>query len=524
MSDVLLTTVCRPFGGRGEGDSVGAELFHAQVTRSQGIFSYRQVIRCWGLDYIAENIQAPAVVLHYPSERELIREMRKRRYEYIGINFVVATFHKIRRHSPGSKIILGGYGTVLSDEILGPYADFICREEGIDFMRRLLGERPEAPIRHPYAPIASPRVYSFPMKTNVAHITGGLGCPNGCDFCCTSHFFKRQYVPFIKSGRELYDTMRFMEQKATQAGDTLSGFIFIDEDFFIHEKRGREFLDCVREAGYATSIMGFGSVRGLSRFTADEIAEMGFDLIWTAVEGAESGYKKLQGKTLDALYRDLRSRGVAILSSMIIGFPYQDRTRILEEFQQLMTLGPSLWQILIYFAFPGTPLHQRVLEEGRYLESYQNQPDFRTFDGFSMHFKHARFTPKALEDLQRELYRKCFETLGPSLVRVLCAWFEGYQNLKHSSQPLLRDRAERMGRYVRSAMPGLYPAIRFGPNRERRAEARQFLKTIQKELGPLSTKERLQCWGTIPLSFWTWATEKLGLFQQPRLIRIEHRF
>ena len=60
MPYVLLTTVCRPFGGNGEGDSVGAELFHAQVTRSQGIFSYRQVIRCWGLDYIAENIEAPA--------------------------------------------------------------------------------------------------------------------------------------------------------------------------------------------------------------------------------------------------------------------------------------------------------------------------------------------------------------------------------------------------------------------------------------------------------------------------------
>lgn len=59
--NVLLTTVCRPFGGIGEGDTVGAELFHAQVTRSQGIFSYRQVIRCWGLDYIAENIDAPCV-------------------------------------------------------------------------------------------------------------------------------------------------------------------------------------------------------------------------------------------------------------------------------------------------------------------------------------------------------------------------------------------------------------------------------------------------------------------------------
>jgi hypothetical protein len=97
VPDVLLTTVCRPFGGKGEGDSVGAELFHAQVTRSQGIFSYRQVIRCWGLDYIAENIEAPTVVLHYPSKREFRCEIRMRRYDIICINFVVATFHKVKQ-------------------------------------------------------------------------------------------------------------------------------------------------------------------------------------------------------------------------------------------------------------------------------------------------------------------------------------------------------------------------------------------------------------------------------------------
>ncbi|MDH3783627.1 MAG: radical SAM protein, partial [Desulfobulbaceae bacterium] len=203
MPYVLLTTVCRPFGGNGEGHSVGAELFHAQVTRSQGIFSYRQVIRCWGLDYIAENIEAPTVVLHYPSKREFRHEIQKQRYDIIGINFVVATFHKvqqmadiIRKHSPGSKIVLGGYGTVLSDDELRPYSDFICREEGIGFMRRLLREKPDRPIKHPYTPIESPRVYSVPLKTKVAHITGGLGCPNGCDFCCTSHYFKRRYIPF----------------------------------------------------------------------------------------------------------------------------------------------------------------------------------------------------------------------------------------------------------------------------------------------------------------------------------------
>ena len=116
---ILFTTVCRPFGGEGEGDSVGAELFHPQITREQGIFSYRQVVRCWALDYIAHNIESSSVVLHYPSEREFVRELKNHRYDFIGINFVVATYHKVKRmkqlieiYAPDTKVILGGYGTV----------------------------------------------------------------------------------------------------------------------------------------------------------------------------------------------------------------------------------------------------------------------------------------------------------------------------------------------------------------------------------------------------------------------------
>ena len=33
-----------------------------------------------------------------------------------------------------------GYGTVLPDDLLAPYSDLVCREEGIGFMKKLLGE------------------------------------------------------------------------------------------------------------------------------------------------------------------------------------------------------------------------------------------------------------------------------------------------------------------------------------------------------------------------------------------------
>ena len=527
---ILLTSVCRPFGGPGEGDSVGAELFHAQGTRAQGIFSLRQVIRCWAIDYLAENIQLPCVVLHYPSERELVRELKVNNYDFVGINFVVATFHKVRRmvklirkHAPDARIILGGYGTVLPDEILKPFVDDICREEGIGFLRRLVGEQAEHTVRHPYAPIPSVRMYSFQQDAKVAHLTAGLGCPNGCDFCCTSHFFKRKYLSYLKTGREIYEEIIAMERRAEEQGDKLSGVILIDEDFFLFKRRAQEFLECVREGGKPLNIMGFGSVRGLSHFTAEEIAEMDFGTIWTAYEGTESGYRKLQGESLEDLYSSLKSCGVALLSSMIIGFPYQDRAQIVQEFDRLMTLGPSLTQILIYFAFPGTPFHKQVVAEGRYLPEYQDNPDLRRWDGFAMHFKHPEFSAPELEALQRELYRQDFLQLGPSLVRLMRIWLQGYKNLRNSAKPLLRARAVRQRQEVMAGLPGLYPAIMVGPTPQSRAQARQLFHEICLEMRGLPLGERLKGWATLPLAAWTWLSAKLHVFQQPGLLRREHR-
>ena len=268
--------------------------------------------------------------------------------------------------------------------------------------------------------------------------------------------------------------------------------------------------------------MGFGSVRGLSKFTPDEIAEMGFDILWTAFEGTESNFSKLKGRSLSELYSSLKSRGVALLSSMIIGFPYQDRAKIMEEFRMITDLGPSLWQVLIYFAFPGTPLHVKMIEENRYLAEFRENPDYRTYDGFSMHFSHPHFTAAELKELQRELYQKNFEILGPSLLRVVRVWFEGYRNLKNSSNALLSSRAERMKEYVRSAIPAIYPAMILGPNRARRADAKKLLHEIIQETGEISLKERLFGLATIPLAGWTWLTSRLNILQQPKLLRIEH--
>ena len=63
MKRVLLTTIPRPLG-KDKGTCskhIQAEMYHAQVTRAQGIFSIRTICTGWGLDFMAANLDEAEV-------------------------------------------------------------------------------------------------------------------------------------------------------------------------------------------------------------------------------------------------------------------------------------------------------------------------------------------------------------------------------------------------------------------------------------------------------------------------------
>ena len=85
MKKILLTTVCGPFGKDTDDCTrhVMPELFHAQVTRAQGVFSLRATYISYGLEYIAKNISTPSVVLQYPTMKQFEKELKKDRIKHI---------------------------------------------------------------------------------------------------------------------------------------------------------------------------------------------------------------------------------------------------------------------------------------------------------------------------------------------------------------------------------------------------------------------------------------------------------
>ena len=52
------------------------ELFHNQVTRGQGVASFRFHHRSFGLYFLAENVDADVTVLEFPTKERFERELR----------------------------------------------------------------------------------------------------------------------------------------------------------------------------------------------------------------------------------------------------------------------------------------------------------------------------------------------------------------------------------------------------------------------------------------------------------------
>jgi radical SAM superfamily enzyme YgiQ (UPF0313 family) len=527
VKKVLLTSVCRPIGPKyGDAPSVGYELLYRQVTRAQGIFSPRTVNAQFGLEYIAENLDVPTVVLQYPSKAELIRELKKG-YDYVGISFIMAVMHKmkelvalIRQHSPESKIVLGGYGTVLKDDVLKPYADYICREEGVAYFRRLLGE-PEIPMpyRHPLL-VSWLKVFGIKVS-GTGKIFAGLGCPNGCDFCCTSHFFSRRHIKLLPGGKDIFAVAeRYLEM------DPNLVFLILDEDFLLNKKRAMEFRDCVIKSGKQLSIFAFSSVKAISQYTVEEILEMGIDGFWIGYEGTRSNYAKQQGRPISQILTEFREHGITILTSMIVGFDYQNQDVVAQELDGLMKLKPSLAQFLIYGPVPGTPFYERIIKENLLQDVYTTEKDlfYRRADGFSTMIKHPTLTPEAIENIQRWCFEQDFQRLGPSIYRVLEGRLLGYRKLRNSPNPVLRRKAEYYAKELRTAYPVFLAGKLFGPNPAIRRWIGELERQIHAELVRPTFGERCKSLLAMGAALWTGVTLKLDLFQHPRLTRTVYRF
>ncbi len=511
---VLMSSVCQPFGTKhGDGFGTSFEGTH-QIMWAQGIFRTRATTTQWGIDFIAHNIQAPTVTLHYPTMKRFITEIKKG-YDYIGIAFVATTMHKlipmveaIRQHAPKAEIVLGGYGTALPDAQIAQYGDHICRSEGVAFMRELLGEDTDAPIEQPYIKQQT-KLFNMNLGGPVGYVFAGLGCPHGCDFCATSHYFKRKHIRFLRDGNAILRAIKCLRARDPDMVD----FWLNDEDLLLNKKRGKGFLEAIRESDLPPlAISAFSSVKALSQYEPSELVEMGIDWVWVGYEGQRAGYAKMNGRSYEELFNDLRAHGICVMASMIIGFDYQTPEIIEQEFEDLLALNPTMSQYLIYGPAYGTPLFERMQREGRL--SAESFADSSQLDGFSLTFEHPHIGKEEMEALQKRLYREEFRRLGPAIFRCADTYLEGAINLADHPAPRVRAKAKAYADIARRGRM-VIPAAKRYVTAEVSAKLDVLSERMAAHTKPFNRKERTLA-KLAPLMLWyTGFKMRHGIGEQP---------
>ena len=487
------------FGPYAQDDEFGSrtinpmELYHNQVTRDQGALSLRMFHRSFGLMMIQENLDAPCTLLDFPTQDRFIKELKQNTYDIIGISGIAPNLGKVQRmctlireYQPAATIVLGGHIVNVSDIENRVDADQIVKGDGIRWFQRYLGQDDCAPIRHPAVLSGfGTRILgvSAPEKAGdtAAILVPSVGCPMGCNFCCTSAMFggKGHHIDFYDSGDALFEVMCDIEAKLG-----VHAFFTLDENFLLYKKRALRLLELMQQHNKSWALYVFSSARVIKSYTIDQLVGLGVSWVWMGLEGKQSQYDKLDGVDTHALMRELETHGIRVLGSTIIGLEDHKPEDIDSIIEWAVSHDTVFHQFMLYTPMPGTPLYNEHRAADRLLSEEEcSLADAHGQDRFN--YRH-KYIPAGMETrFLRQAFQRDFEVNGPSLLRMFRVTLAGYQKYKDHVDARIRERFHREARTLRDTYAAAAWAIRkwYEDNPSIYEKADTVLKNIYAEFG-----------------------------------------
>jgi radical SAM superfamily enzyme YgiQ (UPF0313 family) len=494
LRNILFSSVVGPHGVDGPHSRYKnpMSLLNNQVTRGQQHYSVQMFSRTFAYDLFGANLNANVAVLDFPSEEQLKAKLLERRWDRVGLSGIMANFEKVvvtwrlvRETLPDVPIDIGGH-IVNDDEVTqeliermlqacpsetfsiwepsfersdrserllaagladwlrgrgseGPGVTFVKRD-GLEYYAKMpgVGLKDEDVV---HAPLVDATFEKRALGFKVPELSAGLiipdvGCPMRCNFCTTSAKFEGKFVKFMHSAEDI------LSVADAQTARGVPELFVMSENFSLDTKRALALLKLMEEQRKPHRYAVFSSADALLRLGVENVVKLGYSFIWIGLEESTgTTYKKMDGIGLRGLIGQLQAYGVEVLGSTILGFPHHQPEDVDREIEHALSYGCTYNQFMLYIAMPGTPLWKQMKSEQRLKENF---PWADIHGQHVQNWHHAYLSDAVISEKIDYAFKRDFEVLGPSILRMIQTQYDGYRNTADWDHELVQMRREMM--------------------------------------------------------------------------------
>jgi len=387
--------------------------------------------------YDVNIIDCQALDINY---EEFKTELNKKQADIVGITSTTLTYKsalkiiKIAKEVwPKIITLLGGpHVTFWDKESLKecPELDIVVRKEGEETFLDIVGRIEEGKTYYdtlgttcrkkekiiknddrPYIEnlddLPFPAHHLWPLERLTKHgiiifpIISSRGCVYWCDFCTTVRMFGRRYR--MRTPKNVVDELEYLKKRFGA-----NRFTFYDDAFTVDQDR---VLAICREIKNRKLKIEWDCETRVDMVTKELLVEMknaGCASIWF---GVESGSQKV----LDAMRKGIspsqivkafkwaKEAGLITVAGVVLGFPGETKETIEETTKFIEKLNPNDVGYYIATPYPGTPLYNKVVEEG-----ILRITDFNKFDTATPLFEMGTMTGDELRDIRERAFQRFY--------------------------------------------------------------------------------------------------------------------
>ena len=308
------------------------------------------------------------------------------------------------------KVVVGGFHATLIPEEAAEHADAVMVGEAEDAWASILEDCAKGELKQYYragdrADLGKVMLDRSLFKDKgylpIRLVESGRGCNYKCNFCSVTQFFQHKYV------RRPID----MVTREIQGLDSNLIF-FVDDNIATYPKESKEFFRALKPLG----------IEWVSQATIDSCRdeELLDTLVDSGCTGLLIGFESLSDANLAQMNKslnkrqggyekplqNLRDRAIKVYATFLLGYDGDDQAAL----QRTLDFSLHHKFFLVAFnhlvPFPGTPLYDTFVEEGRLLyDKWWLSTKYRVGD---VAFKPKLMEPRELEEecmrMRREFY------------------------------------------------------------------------------------------------------------------------